>query len=688
MNMHTAPTVISPSGWLQSREGTAFLQKRAAAACLTFLEEGLAERLGGELSALLVPGSRDFRLGGSLWKLSADLSVICLAARLGMAAADEIWNSANQNFLPVLQRVDEINFQGRANTPKWNSDLSTAEIGASLALAVHFASDKQLDRAGFEAVARKKCLEPILADWLRHDTRLHALDTMGHNWWSVIVGGAGIMAVALGDAALADEFPDHLRGWFHYAGNELARKCPSFGQDGDFVESFHYADYGLYHPIAFSRMHPAFKLVPDALNERQIRGLARWLGNSILPVQDGYPQQRFGDIQFYDGFLGIVWQTVAKLAGDAELMEIAHRIRPEPRHLLEMLFWEPPPPAAETAETPVSSLQVFSNSGMAFMREDDLRLTVRAGEFWGHNHLDAGSFVFHQQGVTWIDDSGACDYGRPDYTRYYVSAEAHNVAYAPTLAPPSGQTAYEGMPATARYLLHSEENGLKVLCADTGILSGSALSRSYRWFFGLDSDAVLVWDDLASYREETFVFRLHSATGVDTGAHCAPVLISGNERCPLEFYSDAECRLNIVPAMMGQLSGKGQKPVRDLEGHAVTWETGAARRVKFGLVLSARPHHTDWLNPASGGVECRVVFETTTWRIWFNPKADGRVMHENALAAWNDLETDAYALILREEKEQTWIGMVAGSFLRRRHSTILGSLVKQPLTGADIPLAP
>ena len=35
-------------------------------------------------------------------------------------------------------------------------------------------------------------IQPTLDDWVQGGKRIHALDSMGHNWWSACVFGAGI----------------------------------------------------------------------------------------------------------------------------------------------------------------------------------------------------------------------------------------------------------------------------------------------------------------------------------------------------------------------------------------------------------------------------------------------------------------------------------------------------------------
>lgn len=67
---------------------------------------------------------------------------------------------------------------------------------------------------------------PTLNDWLLPGERIHALDSMGHNWWSVCVSMAGLAAMSLlGDEPQAEpwvqEVSDGFPEWFSFQGNVL-----------------------------------------------------------------------------------------------------------------------------------------------------------------------------------------------------------------------------------------------------------------------------------------------------------------------------------------------------------------------------------------------------------------------------------------------------------------------------------
>jgi|GEM_PF-2354222 len=662
--------------------GLRYLPELTRRAIDAWSDNGLGRRLDAELDALLSSGrSHDIRLGSTLDALCHHLAAICVAESQGLTVPETVWALIDQHLVPVLLQVDPFSFQGRKNTPHWKSDLLTAHIGVALAVAIRFDEGRRLRTKPLRSFLRTRCLDPIREEWLDHETRLHSLDTMGHNWWSVLVGAAGIIAALTGDDEHAALAASGLRAWARYPGSDLWRKRPTFGEKGDFVESFHYAHYGLFHPIVFSRLYSGYPLIPDLLDAPRFRSLASWFRRSVLPLQDGgWGRQRFGDIQFFDGDLACVWQELARQGGDPGLMRVIQTLKPAPTNLLDLLCWDDHLPEPFPEASPPSP-EIHDNSGVAFVESEDLRLTVRAGELWGHNHLDAGSYIFHQDGLTWIDDSGACEYGRADYLDYYVRAEAHNVAYVPQLTPPIPRAWYEGTSRTARHILAAKDGPLQLLCSDTGILSGDALSRSLRWFFVLGHDAVLVWDDLAAYQPQRFSYLLHTMA-TPSGESRRLRLNQNHRSCLLDLYTSVPCGSSRRSAPMGQISPKGRTPVRDAPGHLLAWESHPAERIKFGLVLGTRLlSPVEWSgNPEEDGLECAIHTATTHWRIWFNPLADGRRMHQNTIGEWQGIETDAYAVVQTDIAGATTFRAIEASFVRQRGRAPKGGLHRTPVT--------
>jgi oligo-alginate lyase len=85
--------------------------------------------------------------------------------------------------------------------PPWHSSLGSGAACAAFGVAFDSVYDL-LSPAERTAVAARLATEgilPVLDDWVLGGKRIHSLDTMGHNWWSAIVFGAGIGAMAILD---------------------------------------------------------------------------------------------------------------------------------------------------------------------------------------------------------------------------------------------------------------------------------------------------------------------------------------------------------------------------------------------------------------------------------------------------------------------------------------------------------
>lgn len=76
-----------------------------------------------------------------------------------------------------------------ARKPAWRSDLSLAHK-AYLSAIAYDAVYNDLSAAERKKIAKELYrlgVEPLLGDWLLEPTRIHSLNSMGHNWWTSCV---------------------------------------------------------------------------------------------------------------------------------------------------------------------------------------------------------------------------------------------------------------------------------------------------------------------------------------------------------------------------------------------------------------------------------------------------------------------------------------------------------------------
>jgi len=134
------------------------------------------------------------------------------------------------------------------HTPPWHSWLQTAGLVVNCAVGREalegFLSTDERQRVT-DGLMQFGVL-PILEDWVLPKQRIHALDSMGHNWWSVCVSGAGVGVLAvLGEDPRAANWLGEVEtahaGFFDYRGMVLLNKTTNFDPTGAFYESVHYA---------------------------------------------------------------------------------------------------------------------------------------------------------------------------------------------------------------------------------------------------------------------------------------------------------------------------------------------------------------------------------------------------------------------------------------------------------------
>jgi hypothetical protein len=277
-------------------------------------------------------------------------------------------------------------------------------------------------------------------------------------------------------------------------------------------------------------------------------------------------------------------------------------------------------------------------------------------------------------------------YTLPEYVEYYATTRAHNVAYAPDLATLNPRLAHdEATHLPGKLLFHGLAPGVEVLGTDTQVLSGGGLARSHRIFLVLDDAVTVIWDDLQAYDPQSFDFLLHTTCDIEpSGKEPAALRSKDGKSCCLSFFSDNPASFSAETATMGGLgqpdaSGHGEM----LQGKCLKWRSEKTLRQKFGFTMGTAIQSAPWKSIDTGW-ENSFQIGAAQWSIWFNRKADGRIMHRNPIETWRGIETDAYALVLREEAGKKTMYGIQSSFLRRKGEVLQASLQRSVITWADL----
>ena len=400
-------------------------------------------------------------------------------------------------------------------SPPWHSELATTKFGFGYAAgydALHeFLSDA--DRKKIAEVMVNKAILPTLDDWVSPGTRIHSLDSMGHNWWGVCVSGAGLCALALlGDDPRARQWINAVdagfKQWFDYRGNVLQNRVPTFQRSGPSYESVGYTDYGVHeylnYRLAWQNTYPGRK----AEHIEPLDHLARYFLHTLYPTSDGFYTVNFNDSSLEQDSTALILQLIACGLGTPEAGRYLELVRTGSRGTMLSLLRQYPGTAA-AVEVPNSC--AYPNMGWAMLRSswesDATLLAVKSGYTWNHAHADAGSFVLFKGGTPLIIDSGHCAYYQPEYTTYYRQSKAHNVILFNGSGQPE-EDLFIGCKFPGH--LHSLIDGLgmKYIYADaTGPMARWCVRNYRHWLW--TGDVILIIDDVRAHTPGQMDWLLH-----------------------------------------------------------------------------------------------------------------------------------------------------------------------------------
>ncbi|MGA1237932.1 MAG: heparinase II/III domain-containing protein [Limisphaerales bacterium] len=575
--------------------------------------------------------------------------------------------------------------------PPWHSELNTARF------CFGFGVGYDSIRETLSGEERRRVVDnlvrlgigPILGDWVDPERRIHALDSMGHNWWSVCVAMAGTAALAImpDEERASGWVEDMVEGfpeWFEYGGYRLQNKGPNFDPGGAFYESVNYADYAL-------REYLTFRLAYVTAMGRGPEGESALLAKAgDFFLHTGYPtSEGWLTVNFGDG-------SLQSDGGPAMRLLLANGFRGSGYawyvHRTGLGLEDPVSLVAGGVDGWSGGVPELAGSiqypeiGWAMMRdtwEDDATLlAVKSGFSWNHAHPDAGSCVLFHGGRPLIIDSGNCSYSRREYSAYYRQSRAHNVGVVEGEAhnPEDVARGDRGVaiPGRVDHLLDSV--GVKYVQADATGPTSWKFSRNFRHFLWLDR-VVLVVDDVRVHEPGELEWLLHyeGEAKVDGGM----VLLENG----------LQSRAVVMPMFPEGLRFGQREGLKDHDPDTVVeylaWGTGRAVRDEKFVTAIVPLGGEDWVTDGervpdlerwAGGDAIGVRIRTGDRRtkVYLNLKADGRVMHRNSCIEIEGWETDAYllAVTLGKGYEVERVVMIGGSYLRRRGEVWVDSLSK------------
>lgn len=604
--------------------------------------------------------------------------------------------------LKVAATPSWANAEMMARDPQWRSELQMAHRSFQCALA-YDAIYNYLSAADRDTIARglwRLAGEPLLGDWLLEPSRIHSLNSMGHNWWTSCVGMGAILAMAIGNevpeaAAAAEAAVEALPEWFAFAGDAIQQKPRTFDRAGGMYESINYASFGITEALllrlAWLNSHPGAKLE----DIEQMRLLPDFFAHVSYPRTGMLYSINFGDSHknvtgessmLLAYAMGVKDPVTLWYAGQIEAGQ--HREGMPLTFPMGLLYTPDLSNAPAEPALPLSKL--WSDFGWATMRDswkrDARMLAVKSGATWNHSHADANSLILFDKGVDIIKDAGNCSYGKPEYRNYFFQSDAHNVVKFNGEGQPRYQQ-YHGasLPGSLHNLL--DDGHTRYVMADgTGPMS-HLLSRNQRHYLWL-GDVILVIDDLHSHEPGTWEWLWHPNGDVRKRGGDIEIT-NGEARATIRpLYPQTLAPSNFVHDYPEMLYWEIKTaPTEDLKGTEEYWSLhlpGTTDRVKgvTAIILGdpkavniTRREGKDWIG-------LRIEQGGKTTDVYINQLADGRLMHLNSWIEADGWSTDAYMLVAADGGRD--LGIIHGSSLRREGKPVFSSLAKLNVLGREV----
>lgn len=576
--------------------------------------------------------------------------------------------------------------------PPWHSELNTARFCFGYAVGYDSIYDylSQADRETIVRMMVQRGILPTLNDWVLPEKRIHALDSMGHNWWSVCVAMAGVASLSvLGDEPRAQQWIEHITDgfpeFFAYQGNILQNKSPNFDDAGAFYESVSYANYALSEYLLFHLAHSSV-FPDDPLPEIPLlEKVGDFFVHTSYPASDSLLSVNFGDSSIKASGARTLRLLPATGFDKPGYHWYVTRTDPGLSDPISLVSFQLQPRNTPPADLPESV--IYPDIGWAMMRsawdDDATMLAVKSGFAWNHAHLDAASFILFHKGKPLIIDSGNCSYSRPEYTSYYRQSKAHNVILLDGQAenPEACGGPDRGVvhPGSVHHLMDTA--GIKYVLADATGPTSWKFSRNYRHFLWID-DVILIFDDVRTHDVGQFEWLLHFEGQAKEDA---------NEIRLANGSKAAAIVRPLFPKNMAVVRKKGLKdhdPDTEVDYLALT-PADKSRDMKFITAIlpldnpADKPDIKIELLEGDQMLGVRIARGDTVTDVFLNLRADGRRMHRNSNKTIQGWHTDAYLFALTRAANSpddpdsiSRCFIACGSYLRKNDKILIDSLSK------------
>lgn len=591
-----------------------------------------------------------------------------------------------------------------ARIPVWTADLGLAHK-AYLSAIAYDAVYNELSASERKEIARglkRLALDPCLGDWVLEPTRIHSLNSMGHNWWTSCACMGGILALSL-----QNELPEAVEGarvlnevlpeWFSFAGDVLQQKPKSFDEAGGMYESLNYANFGIQEALQFRL---AWRNM-NAGRQPEIPELEKvpsYFMHVCYPRTGILHSLNFGDSHKNVSAESSLMLLYALGIRDDNMLWYMKQVE-QGQHRdgyfmnRPMGFLYTPDLTKAPAIPDLKKSQLFADFGWATMRtsweKDATMLAVKSGHTWNHSHADANSFILFHKGVDIIKDAGNCWYPNPNYRNYFFQSQAHNVVTFNGEGQ-SREQQYHG--STLRGYLHylMDAGDTKYILANgTGPYSDN-FSRNFRHFLWQDNVIYMI-DDLKTHKNGHFEWLWHPGgqarkQGTDLNITNGASAVTVRPLYP-RLLAKSDFVHDYPEDLYWEIVEAPTEDLKDTETYYSFHLPAEVNRVKgvTAIILKDAPDDKDlpYMERREGKdwIGLRIRNKGKVTDLYINQLADGRLMHSNSWIEADGWFTDAYMFAVTYEEgtlpadsKDIFIGY--GSALRRGATSYFASLSK------------
>lgn len=597
-----------------------------------------------------------------------------------------------------------------ARTPAWNSELQMAHKSFQVVLAYDAiydrltASERRVIAQGMKRIA----IDPLLGDWVLEPTRIHSLNSMGHNWWTSCACIGGLLALSMqNELPEMREYVEAVREavpqWFDFAGDALQHKPKSFDDGGGMYESINYARFGIQEALLFMiAWENAYGKIFDKIPQL-----------SLLPdffMHVCYPRTgQLWSINFGDSHKNVAAESCLMLlchlksygAGKEDMSKILWYIsQVEQGQHGEGFYVNRPmgflytPDFSKAPSVPtIGKSLLLKDFDWAMMRssweKDATMLAVKSGHTWNHSHADANSFILFHKGVDIIKDAGNCSYSKPEYRNYFFQSDAHNVVKFNGEGQ-SREQQYHGSQIRGEmdYLL--DAGSVKYVLADGTGPMADKFSRNFRHFLWMD-DVIYIIDDLKSHEIGHYEWLWHP--GGEARKRGGDLTVTnGNSSVVIRpVYPRPLAQSDFVHDYPNDLYWEIlEGPTENLQGTEKYYSfhlPAKTDRVKAltAVILKDTPEQKELpvfeRREGKDWIGLRITNGSKITDLYINQLADGRLMHLNSWIEADGWSTDAYMFAVSYEKgaesaDTKDVFLLYGSSLRRSSDIYFSSLAK------------